>query len=252
MPLPTALQARLQKRGLIKQEEPQEIKEDDTAKKECPNAWNPYHTCVKFCEEHWGIAGAKGKGNSKKSTEAKPLPPGWFLVPDSKSGHSYFWNVHTNMVSWVHPQDPRADITLPASFQLGKESQLPPEQPAVPGEEENTENEPNESRKEEDKKLPPKVKTGKHPSLLKAQRDKGRTNPYKSKNNKREELDPMDPAAYSDVPRGDWNSGLREDRDVKTGVDTTANGPLFQQRPYPSPGEVLRRNRQNQPPPDED
>ena len=52
--------------------------------------------------------------------------------------------------------------------------------------------------------------------------------------------------------RGDWNSGLREDRDVKTGVDTTANGPLFQQRPYPSPGEVLRRNRQNQQQPDED
>ena len=43
---------------------------------------------------------------------------------------------------------------------------------------------------------------------------------------------------------GSWSSGLREDADVKTGVDTTANGPLFQQRPYPSPGDILRRNRQ--------
>lgn len=42
--------------------------------------------------------------------------------------------------------------------------------------------------------------------------------------------------------RGTWSSGLREDTDVKTGVDTTANGPLFQQRPYPSPGDILRRN----------
>ena len=57
---------------------------------------------------------------------------------------------------------------LPSNLSnLFLESQSPPEQPAVPGEEENTENEPNETRKEEERKLPPKVKTGKHPSLLK-------------------------------------------------------------------------------------
>ena len=42
--------------------------------------------------------------------------------------------------------------------------------------------------------------------------------------------------------RGTWSTGLVDKSDAKTGVDTTANGPLFQQRPYPSPGEVLRRN----------
>ena len=42
--------------------------------------------------------------------------------------------------------------------------------------------------------------------------------------------------------RGTWSTGLIEKGEAKTGVDTTANGPLFQQRPYPSPGEVLRRN----------
>ena len=42
--------------------------------------------------------------------------------------------------------------------------------------------------------------------------------------------------------RGTWSTGLKEQGEAKTGVDTTANGPLFQQRPYPSPGEVLRRN----------
>nr|4CDO_A Chain A, Thioredoxin-like Protein 4a, Polyglutamine-binding Protein [Homo sapiens]4CDO_C Chain C, Thioredoxin-like Protein 4a, Polyglutamine-binding Protein [Homo sapiens] len=30
--------------------------------------------------------------------------------------------------------------------------------------------------------------------------------------------------------------------EAKTGADTTAAGPLFQQRPYPSPGAVLRAN----------
>lgn len=79
-----------------------------------------------------------------------------------------------------------------------------------------------------------------------------------------EELDPMDPASYSDTPRlvcttqksynslaaffpprGTWKSGLGGD-DAKTGVDSTASGPLFQQRPYPSPGDVLRANKSQQ------
>lgn len=33
--------------------------------------------------------------------------------------------------------------------------------------------------------------------------------------------------------------------DVKTGVDVTANGPLFQARPLPAPGAILRKNNPN-------
>lgn len=54
-------------------------------------------------------------------------------------------------------------------------------------------------------------------------------------------LDPMDPAAYSDVPRGKWSAGLEHEND-KTGVDSTVSGALFQMRPYPSPGMVLQAN----------
>jgi len=57
---------------------------------------------------------------------------------------------------------------------------------------------------------------------------------------KEEELDPMDPAAYSDAPRGGWAIGLEGVQ--PSAADTTAGGPLFQQRPYPSPGAVLRAN----------
>ena len=43
-------------------------------------------------------------------------------------------------------------------------------------------------------------------------------------------------------------SGLQDWRDVEklrhAGVDVTASGPLFQQRPYPSPGAILRMNKQ--------
>lgn len=42
--------------------------------------------------------------------------------------------------------------------------------------------------------------------------------------------------------RGGWSEGLDQRGKAKTGVDTTASGPLFQQRPYPSPGDILRAN----------
>jgi polyglutamine-binding protein 1 len=46
-----------------------------------------------------------------------------------------------------------------------------------------------------------------------------------------------------DYFRGNWASGLFDVKDkAKTGADETASGPLFQMRPYPSPGDVLRMN----------
>ncbi|KAK4473287.1 hypothetical protein MN116_004455 [Schistosoma mekongi] len=73
---------------------------------------------------------------------------------------------------------------------------------------------------------------------------------YRDKDRKRRAatvgpLDPMDPASYGDIPRGTWSSGLEGvtgTPSAKTGVDSTASGPLFQQRPYPNPGDVLRAN----------
>ncbi|EPS72040.1 hypothetical protein M569_02718 [Genlisea aurea] len=64
----------------------------------------------------------------------------------------------------------------------------------------------------------------------------------KKKRERREvdDLDPMDPSSYSDAPRGGWVVGLKGVQ--PRAADTTATGPLFQQRPYPSPGAVLRKN----------
>ena len=47
-------------------------------------------------------------------------------------------------------------------------------------------------------------------------------------------------SSYSDAPQGGWSSGLAGAQ--PRAADTTATGPLFQQRPYPSPGAVLRAN----------
>lgn len=46
---------------------------------------------------------------------------------------------------------------------------------------------------------------------------------------------------YSDAPKGGWSTGLEGAQ--PRAADTTAGGPLFQQRPYPSPGSVLRANK---------
>ncbi|KAL6007426.1 hypothetical protein ACLOJK_032923 [Asimina triloba] len=74
---------------------------------------------------------------------------------------------------------------------------------------------------------------------------KNRKPPLGKSNRKRsysedDELDPMDPSSYSDAPRGGWVVGLKGVQ--PRAADTTATGPLFQQRPYPSPGAVLRKN----------
>ena len=53
-------------------------------------------------------------------------------------------------------------------------------------------------------------------------------------------LDPMDPSSYSDAPRGKWGSGISGQQ--PTAADTSAGGSLFQSRPYPAPGSVLRSN----------
>lgn len=84
-------------------------------------------------------------------------------------------------------------------------------------------------------------KDSKHRSAAKPPSGKG----YKKDHRKRipsdsDELDPMDPSAYSDAPRGGWVVGLKGVQ--PRAADTTATGPLFQQRPYPSPGAVLRKN----------
>eukprot|EP01025_Chloroclados_australasicus_P001510 TRINITY_DN10391_c0_g1_i2.p1 TRINITY_DN10391_c0_g1~~TRINITY_DN10391_c0_g1_i2.p1 ORF type:complete len:421 (+),score=30.90 TRINITY_DN10391_c0_g1_i2:221-1483(+) len=60
------------------------------------------------------------------------------------------------------------------------------------------------------------------------------------KKKRQEELDPMDPASYSDAPRGGWGVGLQGSQ--PKAADTTATGSLYQQRPYASPGQILRQN----------
>lgn len=270
MPLPTALLARLQKRGIVKATEP-EIEEeviaedyDDNEKitdshqngidsgdsnelKEpwigCPNKWNIYHDCTKFCKEHWG----NGKEQPSPKTEKKrlymlkryPLPEEWEEVYDSGIGRHYYWNTKTDEVSWLSPKHPRSKISLPAEKlrALIKENFLEPmeegddqEQSESDEDSEDEENEPTNEDKE---------RSDKH---YRRERDRAKERSRGRPKVRENDLDPMDPASYSEAPRGTWSSGLDRKGEAKTGADTTASGPLYQMRPYPSPGAVLRLN----------
>ncbi|KAG9472339.1 hypothetical protein GDO78_020182 [Eleutherodactylus coqui] len=181
MPLPLALQARLAKRGILKHVEAESAEEVIAEDYDDDNV-------------------------DYEATRMEGLGPNWYKVYDPMCGLPYYWNVETDLVSWLSPHDPNAILTKGPAKQRDAE--------------ERPEREERRHNRREEAAPYPKPKKGR----------------------KEEEIDPMDPSAYSDAPRGTWSTGLPKRNEAKTGADTTAAGPLFQQRPYPSPGAVLRAN----------
>uniref|UniRef100_S4RZC6 Polyglutamine-binding protein 1 n=1 Tax=Petromyzon marinus TaxID=7757 RepID=S4RZC6_PETMA len=259
MPLPPALQARLAKRGLLKNvlsEADEEIIAEDYDENEI----------------------------DYESTKNENLPLNWYKVVDPDSRLPYYWNAETDMVSWLAPADPLAVITkaakkIPATDINETDFPVKSIESEIHNEEQfncsslqiesfshesfsHNHLKPNpKEKREEVVAMTALVEAQERSSLLdldsrdeipRAARDRRlqrreEAAPYqKGKRGRdkkeKEELDPMDPSAYSDAPRGNWSAGLQRKGDAKTGADTTASGPLFQQRPYPSPGAVLRAN----------
>ncbi|XP_067408483.1 polyglutamine-binding protein 1 isoform X2 [Emydura macquarii macquarii] len=219
MPLPVALQSRLAKRGLLKHVEP-EPEEEIIAED--------------YDDDHVDY----------EATRLENLPPNWYKVFDPICGLPYYWNMENDLVSWLSPNDPSSIITKAArklknslgngqgvgSRGLGEGGRA-----RTPGFHEVLSLSPPDAEEKPEREEVKERRYHRREELA----------PYpKSKKSSRkdEELDPMDPSAYSDAPRGTWSTGLPKRNEAKTGADTTAAGPLFQQRPYPSPGAVLRAN----------
>lgn len=212
MPLPSALQERLLKRGIISKTD---VEEAEQPPQGCPNKKNPYHECTEYCHQKYGEPRKKAKVDPHEVVKRLTLPLNWKILNDSKTNHPYFWNTKNNEVSWYPP---------PGSV-YNKTPTEPAPQPSVWDEDPSDEESSEEDTPVQIEKQPQNTKKGKKSSLSDA-------------------LDPMDPSAYSDVPRGTWSSGLETGVEAKTGVDSTANGPLFQMRPYPSPGAILQMNKE--------
>ncbi|XP_077473424.1 polyglutamine-binding protein 1 [Stigmatopora argus] len=202
MPLPATLLARLAKRGIVKAAEQgadEEIIAED------------------YDDNHVDY----------EATRMESLPPGWYKVFDPACGLPYYWNVDTDLVAWLSPNDPSALVTK-AAKKLKAEAD-------------------ERAERHSDKTDRHRDRTRDRDRDRRKQRRDDVAAPYSKLkrggiSRKEEEMDPMDPSAYSDAPRGAWSTGLPKRNEAKTGADTTAAGPLFQQRPYPSPGAVLRAN----------
>uniref|UniRef100_A0A8B9HCP4 Polyglutamine-binding protein 1 n=1 Tax=Astyanax mexicanus TaxID=7994 RepID=A0A8B9HCP4_ASTMX len=99
MPLPPALLARLAKRGILKQSE--------------------------HDNEEEIIAEDYDDNNvDYEATRVENLPTNWYKVLDPTCGLPYYWNVETDLVSWLSPNDPAALITKAAKKQRGKENHI--------------------------------------------------------------------------------------------------------------------------------
>ncbi|XP_050245113.1 uncharacterized protein LOC126693244 isoform X1 [Quercus robur] len=192
------------------------------------------------------------------------LPESWVESLDETTGHKYYYNTRTHVSQWEHPDSSRQvaskdyDSMLPQSGADVNQSDRSSELEKCMGcggwgvglvqmwgycnhctrvlnlpqcqylsTRSSDQQQTNNSEKPRSNWKPPMGKGSKRSGRKRAYADD-------------DELDPMDPSSYSDAPRGGWVVGLKGVQ--PRAADTTATGPLFQQRPYPSPGAVLRKN----------
>jgi len=235
----------------------------------CPNKWNIHHECVLYCRTFWG-AGLKEpvdteyiRVHNQMIDKFYPLPDGWREMYDAGTGRHYYWCTKTDKVSWLPPGHPKAKPREAASkvreilaneaiLARAKAKQDEDRMELDSDMDEDSEGEEDrrleeqrrrekEKRREEERRIKDKKRRkDDHRRGGDSREDRGERG---DRGGEQDALDPMDPAAYSDVPRGTWTTGLPDQATAKSGVDSTASGPLFQQRPYPNPGAVLRANK---------
>lgn len=162
-------------------------------------------------------------------------------------GIHYYWNTVDDTVSWLPPSHSKAVISKSAAMLRRELEASQPEQDE--NDEENIQ-QPMEGIEQSYSSDSNPAMIREQPKAVAVKKPKARDldKVLRSKSERRMKraevetsLDPMDPAAYSDIPRGKWSAGL-ECENTKTGADSTVSGALYQMRPYPNPGAVLRAN----------
>lgn len=217
------------------------FKENSMGVKGCPNKYIVHHICTVYCLERWGEGLQKPtksyRDRFNRLLERYPLPKNWVHVWDAGCESFYFWNQSDDTVSWLPPKHPKA-IIGPSAATLRGEREKPDNEPTIedemipplnksPPREEHKYQAPAPTQK--------KTKTRDLEKILRTK--KGRRQFYENS----DVIDPMDPASYGECGKGRWSTGLVTEQ--KTGADTTVSSGLYQQRPYPSPGDVLRANK---------
>nr|CAD7604523.1 unnamed protein product [Timema genevievae] len=111
----------------------------------CPNKYNIYHECTGLCLELWGDGHPEPdevyKRKKLNMLLKYPLPDNWVEV---LSRH-YYWDIDSDVVSWLSPRHPKAVITESAAH-LREELKMAD----VDDEEDESEDDGKESDAEED------------------------------------------------------------------------------------------------------
>ncbi|CAI8602078.1 unnamed protein product [Vicia faba] len=204
---------------------------------------------------------------TEQSTPSFNLSENWVEALDETSGHKYYYNTKTHVSQWKHPNSTQKTVSDKLALSVGhvdgQSSNLQrcmgcggwgvglvqawgycnhctsvfnlPQCQNLSASLNNQQCSAADSTESSDKTATKQRASWKPPF------DRGNKKTSKKRTHEEDdELDPMDPSSYSDAPRGGWVVGLKGVQ--PRAADTTATGPLFQQRPYPSPGAVLRKN----------
>ncbi|KAJ6380737.1 hypothetical protein OIU77_029605 [Salix suchowensis] len=278
--LPEFLKQKLKARGVLKDDTKLETGSAQAVKiQKLPPGWVEAKDPASGASYYYH--GSTGKTQWERPTDMpsttwtpSPLPhlEDWVETLDENTGHKYYYNTKTHISQWEHPKssqlasqhrhisysgnassgnqenrssDPKKCIEC-SGWGLGlvqtwgycnhctRVLNLPQCQYIMSSLNNHQQNLANS--KGDLGTNAPKQRSNWKPPVGKGNRRESR----KRAHNDDDELDPMDPSSYSDAPRGGWVVGLKGVQ--PRAADTTATGPLFQQRPYPSPGAVLRKN----------
>lgn len=187
----------------------------------CPNKYNIYHTCSEFCLKKFGsgteIPPTMIKRKYNRLVKKYPLPENWRRVWEPGTCRYYFWNMESDEVSWYPPGHPNFKLCLPVSklkAQLKEEEEkLASIATEDSDEDESEESDSDENSDSDDSEVDQKRQKTQH------QGSNYQNDSSRRKKVPRNDLDPMDPASYSETcPRGRWADGL-EPTEGKTGTE---------------------------------
>lgn len=169
-----------------------------------------------------------------KVGDKSDLAPGWTKILDEESKLYYYWNQSTDETTWEKPTSekesiPSAKEAESRSLPSGWRSELHPATRQVFYV--NTVTGERSGIHPSEKKQEPTSSTSSSSGSKRAEKEIILKDEKKRKISK--DIDPLDPTGG----KGKWSNGLNVGGKM---ADSTASGPLWQQRPYPAPGAILK------------
>merc|ERR1712241_593108 len=188
----------------------------------CPNKWNVYHECSLFCQNNWSSR-SKNTGpeidseyfeiHKKTMEKYGPLPEDWQEKWDPGTGRHFYWCTRTDKVSWLPPGHPKAKITEAATHVREMiQNQIHMEPDNSDDSEDDDDDDEHAMDLDSDMESDHEEEERRKFEKLRRKEEKRKENTKKIKFRESGTVDPMDPASYSDCPRGSWSSGLEAER----------------------------------------